>query len=117
MGRLLVQSGLIVALLLLALQAVALGTTEVVIRKDQWPEFANSSNISELPQVRQVLQRFDESGRFRIIVRYPGGETGADWAQQLIRWFVAYGVPGEFIGRELGAGGADRLLVLLVDSG
>ncbi len=117
MDRLPILTGLTIALLLVALQALALGTTEVVIRKDQWPEFANSSNISELPQVRQVLQRFDETGRYRIIVRYPGGEAGADWAQQLIRWFVAYGVPGEFIGRELGAGGADRLLVLLVESG
>lgn len=109
--------GLLVAMVLAAGPVKALETTEHIIRRDQWPEIANSSNISRLSQVRDIMDRFDESGRYRIIVRYPGGDAGAEWAQQLIRWFVAYGVPGEYIGRELGAGGADRLLILLVDNG
>lgn len=110
-GRL---SLLLPALLLLCGGARALDYTETEVHRSQWPEFVNSSNIAALPQVRQVLQRFDESGRFRIIVRHPGGEAGAAWAEVLVSWFVAHGVPGEFIDRELGTGDPDRLLLLLV---
>lgn len=95
-------------------RAGAFESTELVIPRSQWPEYVNSSSIAELPQVRQVLRQFDEGGRFRIIVRYPGGTANARWAGELIGWFIAHGVPGQYINRELGTGDPDSLLLLLV---
>jgi hypothetical protein len=116
MGARILPVWLWAVLLLFCGRAAAIEATEYVISRDQWPEHVHSSNIAALPQLRQVLAKFDESGRYRLVVRYPGGESGADWAQQLVHWFVAYGVPGEFIGRELGSGGPDRLLLLLIEN-
>ncbi|MDE0096693.1 MAG: hypothetical protein F4Z52_00920 [Gammaproteobacteria bacterium] len=105
---------LLPGLLMVCGRAGAFESTELVIPRSQWPEYVNSSSIAELPQVRQVLRQFDEGGRFRIIVRYPGGAANARWAGELIGWFIAHGVPGQYINRELGTGDPDSLLLLLV---
>ena len=103
-----------IALLVCTTRSGAIEYSELVITRAEWPEYANGANIAALPQVRQVLARFDESGRYRVVVRYPGGESGADWAEQLVHWFVAHGIPGDFLQRELGSGDPDRLLLLLI---
>ena len=105
-----------IGLLFYAVSATAIDYNELTISRDQWPQHANSMSIAALPQVRQVIEQFDESGRYRLVVRYPGGESGAKWAEQLVHCLVAYGVPGEFLGRELGSGDPDLLLLLMIKS-
>ncbi len=103
-----------IGLLLYTVNVDAIEYSELTIARDQWPQPANSMNIAALPQVRQVIEQFDESGRYRLVVRYPGGESGAKWAEQLVHCLVAYGIPGKFLGRELGSSDPDRLLLLMI---
>ncbi len=94
--------------------AGALQFTEWIIGRAEWPTYVNSHHIGTLPSVREVLARFEEKAPFRIIVRYPGGQAGSEWADTLVHWFVAHGVPGDYVRKELGAGHPDRLLLVLV---
>ena len=100
---------------LASMPAWAIDVTEETILREQWPEYVNGASISALPQTRNVLSRFDENGKMQITIRYPGGAQGIAWGRQLMEWFVAFGVPGKYLRMELGSGGADRLVIQLVD--
>jgi len=87
---------------------------EHTITQSEWPQYANGANLSALPQLRDLLQRFEEREGTRLEIRFPGGEQGNKWARQLQRWFVAYGVPSRYLTLAPGSGAPDRLLVMLV---
>lgn len=88
--------------------------TEHTITQSEWPEYANGANLSALPQLQDVLKRFEEREDTRLEIRFPGGEAGKNWARQLQHWFVAYGVPSRYLTLAPGSGAPDRLLVILV---
>ncbi len=96
---------------------LAIEVEEQTIRQDQWPQYANGTSLSNLPQIQRVLTLFDENGGVQIVIRYPGGEAGIAWARQLYNWFVAYGVPSAYLSMEPGSGASDQLLLVLVDRG
>ncbi len=107
----------LLALLILTSPAFAIQVDEQIIDKDQWPEYVNGTSIASLPQVRRVLAGFDESGSVYIVIRYPGGDIGIAWANQMYQWFIAFGVPGQYLSMELGSGAPDQLLLILFDRG
>ena len=45
----------------------------------------------------------------RLVIRYPGGETGQFWAQELQGWLVALGIPSQRIVTEPGGVREDQL--------
>lgn len=95
--------------------ALSIEVTEEIILRAEWPAYVNGASISALPQTQKILRRFDENGKMQLTIRYPSGEQGIAWGRQMLEWFVAYGVPGEFVRLELGSGGADQLVLQLVD--
>jgi hypothetical protein len=103
--------------LILTSPAFAAEVKEQIIEKNQWPEYVNGINISNLPQVQQVLSGFEENGRIKIIIRYPGGDDGIHWANQMYQWFIAFGVPGQYLSMEPGSGAPDQLLLVLINRG
>lgn len=111
-----------VGLLLFLLFALSfLGTTaaanevfEQSVSKAEWPEFDHGANLASLPQLQQILGRFDERPGTRIEIRYPGGGGGEPWARQVQQWFIAYGVPLAFVDLAPGSGVADLLLIILI---
>lgn len=94
--------------------ADAADTSEQRITRPQWPQYANGPNIAALTQVQKILSGFDEKPGTEIIVRYPGGADGIQWAEQMRNWFIAYGVPMDYLKMEPGSGAPDLLLLILI---
>lgn len=88
---------------------------EHILTRPQWPQHANGENVSALPAVRQVLRRFEENGKITIVIRYPGGDPGRQWADQLYGWLVSLGIPTRYLELEPSSGAADRLVVSVID--
>ncbi len=88
--------------------------TEILKRAD-WPQYVNGTNISALPQVRQILERFQEDQRITIEIRYPGGVLGRQWAESLANWLITFGVPVNYLELLLGSGARNQLVIALID--
>ena len=90
-------------------------TYEYTLTRPQWPQHANGHNIAAVPMVAEALRRFKENDNITIVIRYPGGDPGHQWANQLHGWLVSFGVPTRYLKLEPGSGGLDRLVVEVVD--
>ncbi len=104
-------------LLAVAGRAAALETYQQTLVYSEWPEYANGGNLLALPALRNTLARFAERASQRILIRYPGGDAGRQWARVVQRWLVAYGVPWEYIELQAGSGAADEMALIVVDRG
>ncbi|MEM7194507.1 MAG: hypothetical protein AAF402_06125 [Pseudomonadota bacterium] len=93
--------------------AHALTVNEFEVLRSEWPKYPNGTNLAGLSALNKPLRAFEENGNQRIVVRYPGGEGGRQWASMVSDWFIAYGIPGRYVSTELGSAAADRLLILL----
>jgi hypothetical protein len=106
---------LFIVLLLVANAVSAVTRHDEILVQSEWPEHVNGTNIATLPQVRQILRRFEEDNKIAIEIYHPSGESGRLWAETLGRWFVTFGVPAQYLELLPGSGGADRLVISLID--
>ncbi len=86
-----------------------------VIMQDDWPALEQGERLLALPQIRTMLDRFDEDENISLEIRYPGGDRGRLWAERLAMWLVALGIPERYMERVPGSGGKDQLVLLLID--
>lgn len=101
-------------LLLIATPAVA-ADGPWVIDAEFWAAPRSGRTVVAEPALRAavdaLLQR--EPGS-RLLIRYPGGETGQLWAQELSAWLIALGIPSTQIETQPGGVADDRLLLSVV---
>jgi hypothetical protein len=60
---------------------------------EQWSVPKSAEFILEIPAIRSTISEFNQAEQSRIRIRYPGGDTGNLWNDELISWLVALGVP------------------------
>jgi hypothetical protein len=106
---------LLIVVLLIAGNASAVTRHDEILVQSEWPEYINGTNIAALPQVNQVLRRFEEDEKITIEIHYPSGDSGRQWAETLGRWLVTFGVPAQYLELLPGSGAADRLVISLID--
>ena len=101
--------------MLICSSVYAISEHSETISRGQWPEYENGTNVVALPQVQTVLSKFAEHEKVSIEIRYPGGDAGRQWAEALSNWMVSYGVPKQYFILVPGSGGADRIVMVLID--
>ena len=102
------------ALVTLLLWSVPAVSAQYSIHAEEWARPRSGEAILELPAIRNLMIDFDRQPGSRIEIRYPGGEAGVLWAEELIDWLVALGVPSSSIDAAVGSGVEDSLRLLLV---
>ena len=81
-------------LLLIALQVFALEPKQWTINADEWSRPRNGDRLVRMQALVQGVQSWMASKDSTVLlIRYPGGEEGALWAQEIRDWLVALGVP------------------------
>ena len=86
-----------------------------ILSRSAWPAYANGASVLALPQVRAIVEKFEEHARLSVEIRYPGGDAGRLWAEAVLSWLVAFGIPRQYLTLQPGAGAADRLVLALID--
>ncbi len=112
---LLAGSGLGLGFGLVATSAAAVQLHEQVLKRAQWPTPATGRAVLGLAAVQQALRRFAENGKVTVVISYPGGDPGRQWAAELHDWLVIFGVPTQYLQIQLGSGAADQLLISVID--
>ncbi len=108
---------LLIGLLLAGAPASGGDIHDYIVTRAEWPQHANGQNISALPVVNETLRSFEENGKVTIVIRYPGGDPGHQWANELYGWLVSLGIPTRYIELQPGSGATDRLVVSVIDRG
>jgi len=67
-----------------------------------WARPREGVAVVQMPPLAEVVEAWGQQPERRLIVRYPGGEEGLLWANELRSWLVALGMPSTHL--ELVAG-------------
>ncbi len=71
----------------------------------EWARPRSGAALVRMPVLQQAVTALRAQPESHLQLRYPGGDTGSMWAQELKAWLVALGVVSERI--ELLPGGTD----------
>lgn len=84
--------------------AVVPASATEYIARNEWPDIQRGIQVTQYAKLAGVVNEFDQSDDGLIVILYPGGQAGHDWATQIRDWFVALGVPSRFIALRPGSG-------------
>lgn len=108
-----VRTALILALLWAAPAAAEM--RHFTIDAELWSAPRSGAALVQMEPLREAVTELMRRPGSRIVVRYPGGEAGQLWVQELRAWLVALGVSSSRI--ELIPGGTgDDVVQLQVGS-
>jgi len=84
------------AVLLCVTASVALAADGVwLLGADDWARPREGASMVQMPPLAEVVEAWGQQPGQRLIVRYPGGEEGLLWANELRSWLVALGMPSK----------------------
>ncbi len=86
--------------LLLSYQAVA-NEGDMALTAAQWVQPRDAGAVIRIMPVAEAVRALNrQTGPSQLVLRYPQGEAGSQWAQELHDWLVSLGIS------------SDRLLLL-----
>lgn len=103
----------VVFLLLIVLNQSIAEPFSVTINSEQWDIPRHGETLIKQVELVEIVQLWSEQPASHIEIRYPGGEEGEIWVQELMDWLVALGLPSEAILHSPGSGGEDIIKLVL----
>ncbi len=77
----------------------------------KWPKPPSGEALVKLEPLQKIIAAFDQETGSRIAIRYPGGDAGTAWAEEVRDWLVSLGVSSSRIALEPGSGKADTIIL------
>jgi len=77
------------------------------LHAEQWELSRSGETILSLPVLKQVINTWLSDKQKVIEIRYPGGEDGEFWVQELMDWLVSLGIPSDNMVTTPGSGADD----------
>lgn len=74
------------------------------IARDEWPGIQRGIQVTQYARLAGIVNEFDRTPDSNIVILYPGGEAGQNWAMEIRDWFVALGIPSRAIALRPGSG-------------
>lgn len=82
-----------------------------VLSADAWARPRHGDELVREPALREAVAAAAEDGH--LLIRYPAGEEGVLWAQELKSWLVALGLPSRRLDTQFGYQRDDTIILLL----
>lgn len=74
-----------------------------------WSVSRQAETLIAMPALHGAVQILGEAPKSRLVLRYPGGDAGILWVNELESWLVALGVPRERIEKTPGSSDPRRI--------
>ena len=87
---------------------------EVLIPRYEWPNDETADVLLQIPKIRQAISTLLGSDNTELIIRYPGGDAGNQWAIDLNDNLISLGIDSDRITLEPGSG-IDETMIVIVD--
>ncbi len=97
---------LLILLLLLPLPLLA---DTRVLTLAEWSVPRNGGTVLAMPPLRETIAELTRRPETSLLLRYPGGEAGTLWAEELRAWLVALAVDPQRIELHRGSRTADTI--------
>lgn len=81
------------------------------ISASEWARPRHGDWLVSQPALAAAIEQLQHSPNSHLEIRYPGGDEGVLWAEELQAWMVALGVASDRIERVPGSGAADRVQI------
>lgn len=88
-------------------------TNQWQLSADEWAQPRSGLRVAQMTAVRDAVQQLLANEASMLLIRYPGGETGSLWAEELRDWLVALGVPSARLGIEPGSAQEEAIDLIL----
>lgn len=106
-------------LLLVLSSVVALNTfaqpNSVVLTHDVWEMPRHGEVLLKMTGLASIVQQWQQNTGHSIDLRYPGGEEGELWVEELKDWLVSLGVPSSKIHISPGSDAKDIINISLIE--
>ena len=84
----------LIMLLLLAVCATAQAEQQFVLTEEEWSRPRSATVVKSYPAMQKTVQAWLLNPRKQSIeLRYPGGEEGSLWAEEIKDWLISMGIP------------------------
>lgn len=109
-----VISGLFVFALLLSVR-VSAENINIELHAETWDMPRHGEALLKVPELSEFMKHWMKNPQQKIELRYPGGEEGELWVEELKDWFVALGVPVNLIQVFPGSNAEDIINIVLIN--
>ena len=86
----------------------------VKLRFETWDVPRHGEVLLKVPELATIVEQWSESQGHRIELRYPGGEEGELWVEELADWLVSLGIPSRVIQLSPGSDAEDVINIVLI---
>lgn len=100
-----------------AIESDSANSTEIVLRAEQWEAGRDGERLLALPALQQLVNAWAARPQQKIELRYPGGEEGELWVEELKDWLVSLGVASKYMSAVPGSGEADVIRFQIIQTG
>lgn len=108
-----IQFFLLLSLLMVS-GLVAAEQFSVVIKSEQWEIPRHGEVLLKQAELGRIVKQWMSDPQSIIEIRYPGGEEGEIWVQELMDWLVALAVPSAAMNHIPGSDADDIINLVLV---
>lgn len=63
-----------------------------LLTAEMWARPRSGGAVLAMPPVRDVVQKLIQTSGSRLLIRYPGGDEGSIWAEELQGWLISLGI-------------------------
>lgn len=91
--------------------ALAAPSGEYLLLADDWARPRSGERVAAMPALRGAVAAWLEHPGSRILVLYPGGETGSLWGTEVRDWLVALGVEPDHVVTRSGGPRDDAIVI------
>ena len=92
-SSIIMKTGLTVYFVFFIFTALAYAESETyTITAQQWAEPRQDKRLISFPPLQQAVEKFRLQPGSHLLIRYPGGDEGTLWLNELQSWLVALGI-------------------------
>lgn len=82
-----------------------------VLKEEQWDLVKQGKQLLTMPVMQQVVDAWSLQQGQVIELRYPGGEEGELWVEELKDWLISLAIPSKYLFSVAGSGKADVIII------
>jgi len=85
-------------------------TTLRLLSADSWARPRSGASVAAMPAVRESVQALLAApAGAKLVIRYPGGEEGSLWAEELHVWLISLGIDAGIMDLRPGSAEPDQI--------
>jgi len=86
----------------------------VQLQAETWDVSRHGERLIKMPELATLINHWSDNPGLKVELRYPGGEEGELWVEELMDWLISLGVPSSDIQKVPGSDAEDIINMSLI---